>query len=43
MKKSIIILLVIIGCISQAAKKNEKLPEIPDIEMQMEKADKIEN
>ena len=41
--KKIIILMSIIGCFSLAAKKNEKTPEIPDMNAQMEKADKIES
>ena len=43
MKKVIIITLIIVGCISPAAKKNEQEIEIPDMKAQMEKADKIEN
>ena len=39
--KKIIILMSIIGCFSLAAKKNEKTPEIPDMNAQMKKADKI--
>ena len=41
--KKIIILMSIIGCFSLTAKKNEKTPEIPDMNAQMEKADKIES
>ena len=43
MKKSIIVLLVIASCISPASKKNKQEIEIPDMEAQMEKADKIES
>ncbi len=41
--KKIIILMSIIGCFSLAKKKKEKTPEIPDMNAQMEKADKIES
>ena len=43
MKKSIITMLIIVSCISLAAKKNKQEIEVPNIEAQMEKADKIEN
>ena len=43
MKKSIIAMLIIVSCISLAAKKNKQETEVPNIEAQMEKADKIEN
>ena len=43
MKKIIIVMLIIVGSISLAAKNNEKNIEIPDMEAQMEKADKIES
>ena len=43
MKKSIIAMLIIVSCISLAAKKNKQEIEVPNIEEQMEKADKIEN
>ncbi len=43
MKKIIIIMFVIMGCFLLAAKKNEKTPEIPDMNEQMERADKVEN
>ena len=43
MKKSIIAMLIIVSCISLAAKKNKQEIEVPNIEAQMEKADKIEN
>ncbi|MCP1225321.1 hypothetical protein [Sebaldella sp. S0638] len=43
MRKSIIIFLIIIGSISMADKKNIQKAEIPDMEAQMEKADRIES
>ena len=43
MKKSIIMMLIIVGCISPAAKKNKQKIEIPDMEAQMERADRIED
>ena len=43
MKKIIIVMLIIVGSISLAAKNNEKNIEIPDMEAQMGKADKIES
>ena len=43
MNKSIIMVLVIISCISPAAKKNKQEIEVPNMEAQMEKADKIES
>ena len=43
MNKSIIVILVIVSCVSLAAKKNEKTPGIPDMGAQMEKADKMES
>ena len=43
LKKSIIAMLIIVSCISLAAKKNKQEIEVPNIEAQMEKADKIEN
>ena len=36
-------MFVITGCFLLAAKKNEKTPEIPDMNEQMERADKVEN
>ena len=42
MKKGIIVMLIIVGCISSAAKKSKQEIEIPNIEAQMEKAEKIE-
>ena len=42
MKKSIIAMLIIVSCISLAAKKNKQEIEVPNIEAQMERADKIE-
>ena len=43
MKKSIIAMLIIVSCISLAAKKNKQEIEVPNMEAQIEKADKIEN
>ena len=43
MRKSIIVFLIIIGSISMADKKNIQKTEIPDMEAQMEKADRIES
>ena len=43
MKKSIIAMLIIVSCISLAAKKNKQEIEVPNMGAQMEKADKIEN
>ena len=43
MKKVIILLLVSISMFSISAKKTKKEIQIPDVEAQMEKADKIEN
>ena len=43
MKKSIIAMLIIVSCISLAAKKNKQEIEVPNMEAQMEKADKIQN
>ena len=43
MRKSIIVFLIIIGSISMADKKNIRKTEIPDMEAQMEKADRIES
>ena len=43
MRKSIIVFLIIIGSISMADKKNIRKTEIPDMETQMEKADRIES
>ena len=43
MRKSIIVFLIIIGSISMAGKKNIRKTEIPDMEAQMEKADRIES
>ena len=43
MKKSIIAMLIIVSCVSLAAKKNKQEIEVPNMEAQMEKADKIEN
>ena len=43
MKKTIILLLVTIGCFSLAAKKDKQEIKIPDVEAQMEKTEKIES
>ena len=43
MKKVIVILLVSMSIFTIAAKKNKQEIEVPNIEAQMEKADKIEN
>ena len=42
MKKIIILMLIISSCVTLSAKKSKQEPEIPNIEAQMEKADKIE-
>ena len=43
MKKVIVILLVSISMFTIAAKKNKQEIEVPNMEAQMEKADKIES
>ena len=43
MKKVIVILLVSISMFSISAKKTKQEIQIPDVEAQMEKADKIES
>ena len=43
MKKSIIAMLIIVSCVSLAAKKNKQEIEVPNMEAQMKKTDKIEN
>lgn len=43
MKKVIIGMMLILGVLSLSAKKDKPIPEIPDVEAQMEKADKIES
>jgi hypothetical protein len=43
MGKAIIALLVLMSVFSVSAKKDKQEIQIPDIEAQMEKADKIEN
>ena len=43
MKKIIIVMLIITGCFSAAAKKSDKSIEIPDMEAQMERAGKVES
>ena len=41
MKKFIFVTTIIIGCFTLAAKKDNRKPELPNIEQQMEKAEKI--
>ena len=41
MKKFIFVTTIIIGCFTPAAKKVNQKPELPNIEQQMEKAEKI--
>jgi hypothetical protein len=43
MKKVVILLLLSISVFSISAKKAKQEAQIPDVEAQMEKADKIEN
>lgn len=43
MKKIIIVMLIITGSFSTAAKKSDKSIEIPNMEAQMERVDKIES
>lgn len=43
MKKVLILMLVVVSMYSFSAKKDKKELKLPDIETQMEKADKIEN
>ncbi len=43
MKKSIIIILAILSCVSPASQKSKQKIETPNMVAQMEKADKIEN
>jgi outer membrane lipoprotein-sorting protein len=43
MKKTIVLMLIIISCLTLSAKKSKQETEVPDIEAQMEKADKIES
>ena len=43
MKKVIVILLVSMSIFTIAAKKNKQEIEVPNMEAEMEKADKIEN
>jgi outer membrane murein-binding lipoprotein Lpp len=43
MKKIIISIMLVTGVVSLSAKKDKTAPEMPDINAQMEKADKIEN
>lgn len=42
-KKIIIGIMLVLGVVSFSAKKNKTVPEIPDVNSQMEKADNIEN
>ena len=41
MKKIIIGIMLVLGAVSFSAKKDKAAPEMPDINAQMEKADKI--
>lgn len=41
MKKLIFVITIIIGCFTMAAKKDNQKLELPNIEEQMKKADKI--
>ena len=43
MKKTIIFLLVLTSVLVMSADKTKKEPEMPDVQTQMEKADKIES
>ena len=43
MKKTLILMLIIVGSYSFSAKKDKQELKLPDIETQMEKADKIES
>ncbi|MDR2878950.1 MAG: hypothetical protein LBV03_03455 [Fusobacteriales bacterium] len=43
MKKLIIAVLTVLSIVSLGAVKDKAVPEMPDIQAQMEKADKIEN
>ena len=43
MKKTIIFLLVLTSVLAMSADKTKKEPEMPDVQTQMEKADKIES
>ena len=43
MKKTIIFLLVLTSVLAVSADKTKKEPEMPDVQTQMEKADKIES
>ena len=43
MKKLIIVALAALSIMSLGAKKEKAIPEMPDMQAQMEKADKIEN
>ena len=43
MRKIIVGIMLVLGIVSFGAKKDKAVPEMPDINAQMEKADKIEN
>ena len=43
MKKTTIVFLLFLGVVSLSAKKEKQETELPNIEAQMEKADKIES
>ncbi len=43
MKKTIIFLLVLTSVLGMSADKTKKEPQMPDVQTQMEKADKIES
>ena len=43
MKKTIIFLVVLTSGLAMSADKTKKEPEMPDVQTQMEKADKIES
>ena len=43
MKKFIFVMVIIVSSLTLAAKKDKQAQEIPDIEVQMAKADKIES
>ena len=43
MKKIMIGIMLVSGIVSFSAKKDKTIPEMPDVNAQMEKADKIEN
>ena len=43
MRKGILVLLALLSIVSMSAKKDKQEIQFPDVEAQMEKADKIEN